>query len=52
MGTIKKMEKIDWEEISQEESKYRLKIKREIAKRGIPRETIRNFTTNDLLSLY
>lgn len=42
----------DCESISIDEAKYRLSLKRDIVRRtGIPREVIRNLTTDCLLEL-
>jgi len=45
------MGKVDWNTISSAEAKYRLELKREITKKGILRESIRDFTTEDLEDL-
>ena len=42
------MEKVDWESVSQEEAIYRLQLKKEISKSGIPREFIRDQTTESI----
>lgn len=51
MGKYLKMVKINWEKISQGEARYRLELKREISQKGIPRETLRSFITEDLEDL-
>jgi len=45
------MNKVNFEEISQGEARYRLELKREIANKGMSRAKIVHFTTEDLEDL-